>query len=100
MHIVNPNVQLDKDLLDKHNNLIKNSIALPVMSKLSAIPDNVTSNVRRTASPAAANGSNASTPTITTMESGGIKITYEKQQQPPLSISKSVQDEVSGRVSW
>lgn len=98
LHVVNPNIQLEKDILEKQNNSLKINSVLPAMGKLSALPDNLSVSVRGRASPASANGNNAGTSTITTMESGGIKITYEKQ--PSSAHSKSALDDHTGRVSW
>lgn len=95
--IVNPNAKPDKEMIDKPSK--KGAASSPGIKKNAVIPDNIIGNARGRASPAGTNGNNASTPTITTMESGGIKITYEKQQVPA-AISKNIPDDITGRVTW
>lgn len=99
MHVVNSNIGVQNDtiqLIEKQTNLIKNSIPSPNINKLSAITDNLSGH-RSSPIMVGANGNSTSTSTITPMESGAIKITYEKQQT---SIAKSSQDDLTGRISW
>lgn len=97
LHVLNPVAQLETAaMIEKQNNLIKISTPSPNVNKLA---DNLSGHI---VSPntVGTNG-NTSTTTITTMESGGLKITYEKQPQPSISV-KGSQDDVSAssRISW
>lgn len=100
--------QFDKDvpMVEKQSNLIKISTPSPTVNKLSVMPDKMSIDIvhcipsAALTGPVGANGNN-SAPTITTMESGGIKITYDKQQPPPNAKTSQIQsqEDLSGRAS-
>lgn len=110
----------DKDsqnmIVDKQTVLIKTSTPSPKMNKLATIAsENNKIHISQTAqmvqcagataanvatSPASVSNANSnnSAPTITTMESGGIKITYDKNLSAKTSQVQS-QEDISGRMS-
>lgn len=109
----------DKDVHmgDKHAAVIKSPVLSPALNKLSNLLDNARTNKSGAQSPittaqqmvqqclesplAGNAGSNVnvtnSTPTITTMESGGIKVTYDKQTN--MKTSQLHDDNSMGRIT-